>query len=233
MGRSYRASDGELARIGKELAEWARFKHHQRSLFGDIVEMWAIALLNGFMPKDAAWLNREKRFSAFRAMLNDDGYDLTTRLFSQLALVSQQSRGDWLGELYHQFEANSKSAGQFFTPYSVSSMMARMTFTKDTVDKAIDKQGYVTMQEPACGAGGMVIAAAEAIEALGYDPKQVLRVHALDIDRIPINMTLVQTSLQGVPCYVEQANSFDPTSGDRINYRFPNVHFAAASALAA
>ena len=55
--------------------------------------------------------------------------------------------------------------GQFFTPYDVSRMMAEMTF--DTVDEIIAEQGFVTVQEPACGAGGMIIAAADVIDAQG------------------------------------------------------------------
>ncbi len=233
MGRRFQASNNELARAGAAIAEWARFKHHTRTLFADMLEIWTIALQNGFMPRDANWLRREKRYAELKASFEGEGYDLMTELFARLTAVSVRERGDWLGELYHQLEINSKGAGQFFTPYSVSRMMAAMTFTKEAVEKLIAEKGFVGMQEPTCGAGGMVIAAAEAIESLGYDPKQVLRVHAVDIDRLPVMMTFVQTTLQGVPCFTEQADSLNPSSSEQFNYRLPNVHFASCMALAA
>lgn len=233
MGRSFRASDSDLARAGAAIAQWARFKHNTRTLFGDMLEIWTIALQNGFMPRDTDWLKREKRYAELKASFDGEGYDLMTELFAKLTAISVRERGDWLGELYHQLEINSKASAQFFTPFGVSSMMAAMTFTKDAVEKAVAEKGFIGMQEPACGAGGMVIAAAQAIEALGYNPKQVLRVHAIDVDRLPVMMTFIQTTLQGVPCFVEQANSLDPASSDQFNYRLPNVHFASCLALAA
>ena len=66
----------------------------------------------------------------------------------------------------------------------------------------------------------------EAVANAGYDPLKILRVHAVDIDRIAVNMTFIQSTLQGVPCFVEQANALNPHSGNGFGYRFPNVHYA-------
>ena len=45
--------------------------------------------------------------------------------------------------------------------------MAEMTF--DAVDEMIAEQGFVTLQEPASGAGGMIVAAADVMERKGFD----------------------------------------------------------------
>jgi type I restriction-modification system DNA methylase subunit len=82
---------------------------------------------------------------------------------------------------------------QFFTPYDVSRMMAEMTF--DTVDEIIAEQGFVTVLEPACGAGGMINAAADVIEGKGFDIGRQLYVDGTDLSPMCFRMSYLQASL--------------------------------------
>lgn len=60
---------------------------------------------------------------------------------------------------FMSLELGDKHRGQFFTPWSVASMMAKLQFT----GLELLTQSFVTISEPACGAGAMMIAAAAEI----------------------------------------------------------------------
>ncbi|MEK6418032.1 MAG: N-6 DNA methylase [Burkholderia gladioli] len=67
-----------------------------------------------------------------------------------------------------------------FTPYAVSKLMAGM-LGGDVAARA-DAQGFARVQEPACGAGGMIIATAEAFHEAGVNYQQALHATCVDID---------------------------------------------------
>jgi len=83
-------------------------------------------------------------------------------------------------------ELGNATRGQFFKPYEVSFMITKMTVGdgKD-LRKEIEQRGFSTMHEPACGAGGMVIACAQALRDKGINYQQHLHVTAIDIDPRP------------------------------------------------
>jgi hypothetical protein len=87
-------------------------------------------------------------------------------LLAVTALAVQEGGCDFLGQVVGDLGLITGHMGQFFTPYDVSRMIAEMTL--DTVDEIIAEQGFVTVQEPACGAGGMVIAAADVLARRGH-----------------------------------------------------------------
>src|SRR5579863_3428380 len=124
-------------------------------------------------------------------------------LFGITALAMQEGGCDFLGQVV--VELFSQQMGQFFTPYDVSRMMAEMTL--DTVDEIIAEQGFVTVQEPACGAGGMIIAAADVIEAKGFDIARQLYVDGTDISLLCFRMAYLQTSLRGIPATIRRGNT--------------------------
>jgi hypothetical protein len=120
-------------------------------------------------------------------------------------LAVQDGGCDFLGQVIVELELPNQHMGQFFTPYDVSRMMAEMTF--DTVDEIIAEQGFVTVLEPACGAGGMIIAAADVLEAKGIDIGQQLYVDATDISPTCFKMSYLQASLRGIPAIIRRGNT--------------------------
>ncbi len=95
--------------------------------------------------------------------------------------------------------------GQFFTPYDVARCIAEMTL--GDVDKLIAEQGYVTIGEPAAGAGGMIIAAAECIKSRGHKPATTMSVEATELSRRTFHMCYVQLALCGIPALMVHGNS--------------------------
>jgi type I restriction enzyme M protein len=107
---------------------------------------------------DAQWTNKDR--------LPDELLKDLIEHFSALsignALVNSDVMGDAYEYLIKQFaDATSKKAGEFYTPRSVVRLMI------DIVDP---KEGE-TVYDPACGTGGMLLAAVEHVRARGGDPR--------------------------------------------------------------
>ena len=67
---------------------------------------------------------------------------------------------DYLGEIFMNCNMGNKNTGQFFTPYHVSKMCAKIAI--GTPNKADGK--ILTLCEPCCGSGGMVLAAMDVLK---------------------------------------------------------------------
>jgi hypothetical protein len=126
-------------------------------------------------------------------------------LLAITASAIQEGGCDFLGQVTGDLELITGHMGQFFTPYDVSRMIAEMTL--DTVDEIIAEQGFVTIQEPACGAGGMIIAAADVLQRKGFDIGQQLYVDATDISPMCFKMSYLQASLRGIPATIRRGNT--------------------------
>jgi hypothetical protein len=80
--------------------------------------------------------------------------------------------------------------------------MSELEFAGDGKEKQLKEKGYVRVNDPACGAGVMLIAFANAAKRHGINyQKQVLFV-AQDIDRTAAMMCYIQLSLLGCPATV-------------------------------
>lgn len=110
---------------------------------------------------------------------------------------------DFLGELFMALDLGNEWKGQFFTPYDVCRCMAAMSYGDDLKAK-IERQGWVSVNDPACGAGALLIAFANECRRSGNDVNfqtSVLFV-AQDIDFLAGCMCYIQLSLMGCPGYV-------------------------------
>lgn len=225
MAKGYQATHPKVREAAKAFTDWARFKGTTRTLFGDMVHAWTISMRNVFTPRDDDWTAREAEFSAWRERTGPEGVETAEKCLGLLMLAFMEGPGDHLGEMFQHVEANAKSLGQFFTSYHVSSFMAAMTLSATSIRDIVEERGVIEAMEPSCGAGGMVVAMGEAVKAAGYNPSRHLRVTAIDIDMIAVDMTFLQASLSGIPCFVRRANALDPDAASE--YQFPNVHWVA------
>jgi type I restriction-modification system DNA methylase subunit len=125
--------------------------------------------------------------------------------FMAQAQMNVENGRDFLCEVSGQLSVLNAKQGQFFTPQAVCRMMAKMTLSD--VKDFIDKQGYVTMQEPAAGSGGLVLAAADEVLWQGYRPDIHLLVHAIDISQLCFFMCFLQLTWKGVAAWVERGNA--------------------------
>lgn len=126
-------------------------------------------------------------------------------LFRLMVCALEAEFHDFLGAIFMELELGDDRRGQYFTPYCVQSLMARMLIPdiKDT----IRREGMITLSEPTCGAGGMVIAYAECLIEAGLNPSAQLFVNCIDIDPVAADMAFIQLSLLGIAAEVVTGNT--------------------------
>ena len=124
------------------------------------------------------------------------------------------------GEVAGELGVLNAEQGQFFTPYNVSRMMAEITLTG--VQETIEAEGFVTISEPAAGAGGMLIAVADYIEGLGFDLARHVWIEAVELNHSTFHMGYLQTTARGL------AGKF--TCGNSLSLEtYTSAYTAAAS----
>ena len=109
---------------------------------------------------DAAWTNKERLPDA---LLRD-----LVEHFSALPLGNRAVAGDVLGDAYEFLikkfaDATNKKAGEFYTPRPVVRLMADV----------LDPQEGESIYDPACGTGGMLLAAVEHVRDKHGDVKRL------------------------------------------------------------
>lgn len=182
-------------------------RYNRWQLWQDFVILSAISIANVFdQPRRKEWEEEyrsragkysEKELEAFGTML----YEVTT------ALEANPDQ-DFLGELFMALGLGNEWAGQFFTPYDICRAMAEITCREELKGK-IEKAGWVAANDPACGAGALLIALANECRRPGMDINYQTSVlfTAQDIDFLAGCMCYIQLSLLGCPGYVVIGNT--------------------------
>ena len=158
--RSDRAKEFE-----KEFERLA-YQHGAWKVWQDFIDLCAISISNVLDKREGIWKEREKFFLSVKDSYTDEDYEVFARLFALVAkALNENPEQDFLGDLYMNLNFGDGWKGQFFTPYHVSEMMARMMIGERTQNE-INEKGYVSVNDPACGAGCMLIAFAQAYKAV-------------------------------------------------------------------
>jgi hypothetical protein len=188
-----------------KLLQSCGYRHDTYTVFSDFVEMAALAVSNSidFMQRE----EREARYMRIIGKYEKDEQARFPQMLAELTMAMGSGVADHLGRTFGELEIHNSAAGQFFTPYELCKLMARMTLDGDEVRAKIAERGFITAQEPACGAGAQIIAMAEALQELQINYQQCLHVTAIDVDSRAAHMTYLQLSLLGVPAIVYEGNT--------------------------
>lgn len=173
---------------------------HRYDVFRDFVTMSAISLRNAMMMNDAL----EKEYLGIIGNYQKQDQLQFPKLLAHLVELLEFGPRDVLGNLFEALELNSKDKGQFFTPQPISEFMAQIVGNEDI---SLGDKPFITLSEPACGAGGMVLAFVKQMQQAGYNPAERLWVQAIDVDRLAALMCYVQLSLWHVPAEVIVGNT--------------------------
>lgn len=103
---------------------------------------------------------------------------------------------DFLGEVAGEIGALNANLGQFFTPYDLSRTMAEMTLSD--AGAIIEEEGFITISEPAAGAGGMLLAVADVIEAKGFDLATQVWIEAVELSPSTYHLAYIQLTARGL-----------------------------------
>lgn len=135
-----------------------------------------------------------------------------SKLLAFLVLGLEQESQDFLGQIYMSLNLGSQANGQYFTPYSVSKFMAEINFAEI---ESFQNNQLITLSEPCCGSGALIIAFAQTLREHNINYQQNLFVEAIDISEMCFKMTYIQLSLLGIPAKVIQ--------GDSLSLKFQQV----------
>ncbi|MFC6570149.1 hypothetical protein [Actinoplanes utahensis] len=130
--------------------------------------------------------------------------DLFAKLLTMVVNGLDGSVCDFLGELYMSLELGIIGQGSFLRPWPVSKLMAFITYSDQL--KAIEGD-FITLSDPAAGAGCMPMAFAEIMREQGHNPQKRLWVQCWDIDSTAAGMCYIQLALLHIPAEVVIGNS--------------------------
>lgn len=174
-----------------------------RTVFTDFCEASAIAIRN--RVDSHGFREREESYERIRSQYSAAQMDRFSEALALVAIEVTQNPRDVLGETYMQLGIADRDRGQFFTPYNVAQLIAEMQLA-DTSTR-VPPRPFLTIYEPACGAGAMVIAMTQALARRGLDYRERLHVTADDLSLTAVHMSYLQLSLLNVPALVNRRDS--------------------------
>ena len=153
---------------------------------------------------------REQRYKDIMNGYSPKERNLIVEIFSKVFALSSSvvydngKFDDYLGELFMRCNQGNKYAGQFFTPYHISALMAKMAIT----DADIKQGEIITVCDPCCGGGGLAIAALDVLKN-DYNVNYAMDcfIECADIDIRCVHMTYLQLALAGVPAIIKHQNT--------------------------
>ena len=177
-------------------------QYHPHDIFQDWVTMTAIMISNSInydQELENNYLLIAKRYSS-------DKLIEISKLSGLLVELMNQDVKDYLGAIYMRLCASSNKTGQFFTPFHICELLAETSLS--------DYDGEILkINEPSCGAGANILAAAKALNKKGFNYQDKMNVIAQDLDNKCVYMCYVQLSIAGINAKVIQGN----TLKDEVN----------------
>jgi len=178
-----------------KIVESYDYRYRKWEIFTDFCKMSAISLYQPFTRDEAL----EEEYLQIVAKYDKEDIEIFPKLLSLVVLALSDKMGDFLGECFSALELGTKFKGQFFTPYYISKFMASLL--------GENSKEHEGLSEPACGAGGMIIARADVLMDLGVNYQQVMEVQAIDIDSLCVDMCYIQLTLLHISAEVIHGNS--------------------------
>jgi type I restriction-modification system DNA methylase subunit len=213
----------------KDFMELARTRS-KWTVWDDFITMFACSISNAVDKSHIHWDEREKMYLSIVKKYKKSEMDIFPRLAAYvIEALDKNQEQDFLGELFMNLNLSNEHNGQFFTPYHVCDFMAKITCDVDSMPKT----GPITINDPACGAGATLIAAANELrkiyEKRGLNFQNYVLAVAQDIDQNVGLMCYIQLSLLGLAGFVKIGDSLsDPIrNGDDLsNYWFTPMYYS-------
>ena len=178
------------------------------NIFSDWIEMCALSIQNAVtMIHNKVWQDREQKYCDIARKYEESELEKFAQMFVLLGEALTEDLTDVLGEVYMEMGMGSKYTGQFFTPFHLSELCARMGINLVKTEEMTK----ISLNEPSCGGGGMIIASCKILKDKGINYQKCLDVVAQDLDWKSVYMTYLQLSLIGCRAIVVQGDTLiDP-----------------------
>lgn len=186
-------------------------------VWADLISAIACSLSNAIDRTPKHFVAREKEYAQCIERLGS--VEVAAKILNIIVIALENNpEQDFLGKMYMNLNLSNHWKGQFFTPYCVCKMMSQITV--GNVDGQIEEQGYISICDPACGAGATLIAAANTLKRSKYNFQNHVLFVGQDVDRVVAQMCYIQMSLLGCAGYICVGNTLtNPMTGASL---FPN-----------
>lgn len=193
------------------------------NVFTNFLEISATSIAMEMDPANAEKCG--KRYEELTSGMESDTLSSYARMLALLMLAVLEHEDDpcdILGSIYHELRLNNEWNGQFFTPDNICRMMAAML---NPVDERSEEDYPITINEPTCGSGTMVIGAVWAMKRQNFDFQRKSFFVAQDIDIRCVWMAYIQLSLYGIPAVVIHGNSLTTEEWSRWHTPYAPLPF--------
>lgn len=183
-------------------------------IWTDFVHMSALSIVNAV--DKVHFEEREERFKRIAKPYGEkEMLGFAQLLKTTVMALDENPFQDFLGEIYMRCDLGNESNGQFFTPYHICEMMAKVLIDGHTTTREdIEKCGYISICDPCIGGGAMLIGAAQVLHTMEINYQQDAVFVGQDIDANVAMMAYIQLSLLGCPGYIKIGNSLtEPMTG--------------------
>ena len=104
------------------------------NVFSDWVEMCALAIQNGcHVIHNKIWNEREELYKSIAAKYKENELEQFAQMFVWLGDALTEDMTDVLGQIYMEAGMGSKYTGQFFTPFHLSELCAKLGIVPETL----------------------------------------------------------------------------------------------------
>lgn len=164
-------------------------------VWNDVITMFATSLSNALDIGERK-IKRENMYLSIVKKYTAEEHSVIAQICAEITnAIDENPEQDLLGDLYMDLDFGSNALGQFFTPYSLCQVMAETTIDKEETEQSIEEKGYIKINEPACGAGANIIAAANRLKHLDIDYHNNVFFVAQDLSQLTALMCYIQLSL--------------------------------------
>lgn len=172
-------------------------------VFNDCINMYALSIQNVFTLGNKHEYN-EKEYKRIANQYTNAELAQIAKIFAEImGMLDDNPNRDLLGDLYMQLNMGSDALGQFFTPYNVSRAMAETVCNIGEIKSEIEANGYITINEPACGGGANIIAVCDFLHRNDINYQKQCVIVCQDLSRIAALMCYVVLSLIGCSAVVK------------------------------
>lgn len=192
MAKRVSRQDMRQTELQKEILAMAG-RYTAYEIFMDWVECVAYSIANTISQVHGeVWQDREKKFISIMNKYTPEEQKRFPELTAWLVEELEDNPRDVLGEVFMKSGMGSDAGGQFFTPFNISRMMASLMI------KPPQGEEKLTVNEPSCGSGGSIIAAALELKERGVNYQKCMKVVCQDLDWRCVFMCYVQMSYLGI-----------------------------------
>jgi type I restriction-modification system DNA methylase subunit len=183
-------------------------KYSGYEIFTDWIRCLALSIAQStHMIRNKAWQDREQLYLDTVRKYSSDDLEKFGELTARLIEALEEGPDDILGKVYMEAGMGSKFAGQFFTPFHLSELCAMCGLQEQIEAYKSGEIEKITVNEPSCGGGAMIIAAAKILKDNGINYQKAMDVVAQDLDWKGVYMCYVQLSLLGISAICVQGDT--------------------------